>query len=56
MINFTTWLINIPIGTIVGIIAYNALANHEELFGPGRLKHKELVKEMKYRRKMERLR
>lgn len=48
-------LINIPVGTIVGIVGFFAFSKSPELFGSDRFKHGELKKEFKKRKKQKRL-
>jgi hypothetical protein len=45
-------LINIPLGTIIGIMGLFAFFKAPELFGEGRLTHKELKKTFSTRKKM----
>jgi hypothetical protein len=45
-------LINIPIGTLVGIAVLVALSKAPELFGQGRVTHKELKAEFKERKRL----
>lgn len=45
-------LINIPIGTLVGIAGLVALSKAPELFGQGRVTHKELKAEFKERKRL----
>ncbi|MBK1881640.1 hypothetical protein JIN85_04400 [Luteolibacter pohnpeiensis] len=49
-------LINIPIGTIIGIAGLAAFISSPNLFGAGRVTHRELKAEFKERKRMKKLR
>jgi hypothetical protein len=44
-------LINIPLGTLIGIVGLFAFIKAPNLFGPGRVPHKDLKTEYKLRKK-----
>jgi hypothetical protein len=44
-------LINIPLGTLIGIVGLFAFIKAPNLFGPGRVLHKDLKTEYKLRKK-----
>lgn len=46
----TLMLLNVLLGTIIGIVGLVALSKAPELFGPGRVTHKELKNEFKERK------
>ncbi|MGJ8671626.1 hypothetical protein [Rubritalea sp.] len=49
-ISCSLMLLNIPLGTLIGIVGLVALSKAPELFGPTRVTHKELKAEFKLRK------
>ncbi|MCZ6796091.1 MAG: hypothetical protein O7J95_20980 [Planctomycetota bacterium] len=50
MIVCSLMLLNIPVGTLIGVLGLVALAQGARLFGPGRYRPSDLRKELKYRK------